>query len=182
MFALSSSLRIPDPYVHFKNPRPLSPPWGPQTYQPAQELTLSKAWQPTPVFLPGESHGQRSLTDCSPLGCREPDMTEATQHTGMHVQALPQGRTKSKAWETSLTFHWLGHCNSNAWGTGSVPGWEALIPQAPEHLSLYTAACRVCTLQRPCSTIRKIHTLQQEVHLLQQDKPSHHKEDFVQPK
>ena len=130
MFALSSSLRIPDPYVHFKNPRPLSPPWGPQTYQPAQELTLSKAWQPTPVFLPGESHGQRSLTDCSPLGCREPDMTEATQHTGMHVQALPQGRTKSKAWETSLTFHWLGHCNSNAWGTGSVPGWEMEIPHA----------------------------------------------------
>ena len=25
-----------------------------------------RAWQPTPVFLPGESHGQRSLADCSP--------------------------------------------------------------------------------------------------------------------
>ena len=35
---------------------------------------------------------------------------------------------------------------SNAGGTGSVPGWEALIPQAPEHLSLYTAASRVSIL------------------------------------
>ena len=30
-----------------------------------------KAWQPTPVFLPGESHGQRSLADYSPYGCKE---------------------------------------------------------------------------------------------------------------
>ena len=26
-----------------------------------------RAWQPTPVFLPGESHGQRSLAGCSPV-------------------------------------------------------------------------------------------------------------------
>ena len=31
-----------------------------------------------PVFLPGESHGQRSLTGYSPLGHRESDTTEAT--------------------------------------------------------------------------------------------------------
>ena len=29
-----------------------------------------RKWQPTPVFLPGESHGQRSLVGCSPWGCR----------------------------------------------------------------------------------------------------------------
>ena len=33
-------------------------------------------WQPTPVFLPGESHGQGSLVDCSPWGCKELGMTE----------------------------------------------------------------------------------------------------------
>ena len=37
-----------------------------------------RAWQPTPVFLPGEPHGQRSLAGYSPLGCKESDMTEAT--------------------------------------------------------------------------------------------------------
>ena len=29
-------------------------------------ILLLGAWQPTPVFLPGESHGQRSLVDYSP--------------------------------------------------------------------------------------------------------------------
>ena len=35
-----------------------------------------RKWQPTPVLLPGESHGQRSLTGYSPCGCEEADMTE----------------------------------------------------------------------------------------------------------
>ena len=29
-----------------------------------------KKWQPTPAFLPGESHGQRRLAGYSPQGCR----------------------------------------------------------------------------------------------------------------
>ena len=33
-----------------------------------QEDTLRRAWQPTPVFLPGESHGQRSLASYGPWG------------------------------------------------------------------------------------------------------------------
>ena len=35
-----------------------------------------KKWQPTPVFLPGKSHGQRSPVGCSPWGHCESDMTE----------------------------------------------------------------------------------------------------------
>jgi len=31
---------------------------------------------PTPVFLPGEPHGQRSLVGYSPWGCKESDTTE----------------------------------------------------------------------------------------------------------
>ena len=38
-------------------------------------------WQSTPVFLPGESHGQRSLAGNTPRGCKELDMTEVTHHT-----------------------------------------------------------------------------------------------------
>ena len=33
-------------------------------------------WQPTPVFLPGKSYGQRSLEGYSPWGCKALDMTE----------------------------------------------------------------------------------------------------------
>ena len=35
-------------------------------------------WQPTPVFLLGESHEQRSLAGYSPYSCKKLDMTEAT--------------------------------------------------------------------------------------------------------
>ena len=38
-----------------------------------------RIWQPTPVFLPGESHGWRSLVGYSPRGCKESDMTEWLQ-------------------------------------------------------------------------------------------------------
>ena len=31
--------------------------------------TQSTSWQPTPVLLPGKSHGQRSLEGCSPWDC-----------------------------------------------------------------------------------------------------------------
>ena len=34
--------------------------------------------QPSPLFLPAESHGQKSLAGYSPWGCREPDTTEAS--------------------------------------------------------------------------------------------------------
>ena len=40
------------------------------------EDPLEKEWLPTPVFLPRESHGQRSLADCSPWGRKESDTTE----------------------------------------------------------------------------------------------------------
>ena len=40
-----------------------------------------RAWQPTPVFLPGASHRQ---TD-SPWGCRELDLPGATKHTCLHL-------------------------------------------------------------------------------------------------
>ena len=37
-----------------------------------------RAWQPTPVFFPGESHGQRSLAGYGPQGHKHTDITEAT--------------------------------------------------------------------------------------------------------
>ena len=37
----------------------------------------SRKWQPTPVFLPGESQGRGSLVGCRLWGCTESDTTEA---------------------------------------------------------------------------------------------------------
>ena len=42
------------------------------------KIPWRRAWQPTPVFSPGESHGQRSLAGASSLGHKESDMTEVT--------------------------------------------------------------------------------------------------------
>ena len=39
-------------------------------------LTWRRQWHPTPVLLPGKSHGRRSLVGCSPWGCEESDTTE----------------------------------------------------------------------------------------------------------
>ena len=47
-----------------------------------------KKWQPTPVFLPGESHGQRSLAGYSPQGCKESDTTEQLHFTSLHFEHL----------------------------------------------------------------------------------------------
>ena len=41
-----------------------------------QEDPLEKGLQPTPVFSPGESHGQRRLAGCSPSGRKESHTTE----------------------------------------------------------------------------------------------------------
>jgi len=44
----------------------------------SERSSWGRKWQPTPVFLPEESHGQRSLAGYSPQGCKEWNTTEAT--------------------------------------------------------------------------------------------------------
>ena len=43
-----------------------------------EKIPWRRVGQPTPVSLPGKSHGQRSLVDCSPWGHKESDTTEVT--------------------------------------------------------------------------------------------------------
>ena len=49
-----------------------------------RKIPWSRKWQPTPVFLPGKFHGQRSLVGCSPWGRKELDTTE---HTHKHTHS-----------------------------------------------------------------------------------------------
>ena len=41
------------------------------------KIPWRRKWHPTPVFLPGKSHGWRSLAGYSPWGCKQSDTTEA---------------------------------------------------------------------------------------------------------
>ena len=45
------------------------------------KIPWRRARQPTPVLLPGKSHGQRSLAGYSPWGHKELDTTKVTEHT-----------------------------------------------------------------------------------------------------
>ena len=63
-----------------------------------------RKWQPTPVFLPGESHGQRSLVGCSPWGRTESDTTEATW------QQLGSSSDVSKKWLPAVCPSKSGPC------------------------------------------------------------------------
>ena len=49
-----------------------------------QKISWRRKWQPTPVFLPGESHGRRSMVGYSPWGRKKSDTTEL-HFTSLHT-------------------------------------------------------------------------------------------------
>ena len=50
-----------------------------------RKIPWRRAWQPTPVRLPGESHGWRSLEGYSSRGCKKSDRTKVTLHAHKHM-------------------------------------------------------------------------------------------------
>ena len=70
--------------------RPGLDPW-------VRKIPWRRAWQPTPVLLPGESHGQRSLVCCSPWGHKESDMFECT---GVHTHTHACSHFRTPMWDT----------------------------------------------------------------------------------
>ena len=73
-----ASLVAQDGRVLLQCRRPRVSPWVGKTL-------WRREWQPTPVFLPGGFHGQRSLVGYSPWGCKELDKTEQLTHTHTHT-------------------------------------------------------------------------------------------------
>ena len=64
-------------------------------------------WQPTPVFLPGEFHGQRSLAGYSPWGCKDLDTTEWL--------TLNFHELKGACIFSDYSFVWVYAQNSDCW-------------------------------------------------------------------
>ena len=65
---------------------PAGPRWSGRHFAGAlSSLALTRG---TPVFLLGESHGQRSLVGCGPQGCKESDMTEVMAQRLMVLSIL----------------------------------------------------------------------------------------------
>ena len=120
--------------------------------QPSREYIWRRQWHPTPVLLPGKSHGWRSLVGCSPWGCQESDTTEQLhfyfllscigEDNGNQLQcsclenprdggawwAAIYGVTQSRAqlkWLSSSSSGWCFHWH----GLSSIPGQRSEIPQ-----------------------------------------------------
>ena len=74
-----------------------------------------RKWQPTPVFLPGESHGRISLGGCSPWGHTESDTTEETWHHRLlqdHAEHLiPKKRNSRRHRSAEKTTEHIRHCH-----------------------------------------------------------------------
>ena len=102
-----------------------------------------RQWQPTPVFLPGESQGQRSLAGYSPWGHKEPDTTERLilllkevckdGQTGPQLQGSPQQLVPGCPAPGPHSRPWMGPALRTRPAQSSPPqgGWP---PGAPERL------------------------------------------------
>ena len=92
--------------IHLQSRRSGFNPW-------AWEMPWRREWQPTPVFLPGESHGQRSLAGYSPQDNKESGTTERlTLSLFCFFQHLHQ-RDSRNQWYRWPSIHGSRNCVSN---------------------------------------------------------------------
>ena len=89
-----------------------------------------RKWQPTSVFLPEESHGQRSLEGHGPRGHRESDTTEMTEHTYtyiyIYIYIIIMSRLLVEVW--TLKQFW--------WGLRPQTGMRSMLLETGGNLTL----------------------------------------------
>ena len=98
------------------------------------KIPRRRKWQSTPVFLPGESHGQRSLGVYSPWGCKELD-TQAWAGTQAHptfstlLDSIINSHSVSKE-QSCLKLVWCApRLSTLPWGKGMGPV-QPCVPRA----------------------------------------------------
>ena len=114
-------------------------------------ISLRKAQQPSPVLLPEESRIQRSLAGYSPQGCKESDLTEATEHACMHTSAqlgrvsiclsglmiLRERRRGHRGWDGCMAsptwWTWVWASSGSWWWTGKPGVLQSMESQRVGH-------------------------------------------------
>ena len=90
-----------------------------------------------PVFLPGESHGERSLAGHSPRGCHESDATEATEHTA----PTKQNQAHTHAEQTRGCQQGGRHGGGEYWACGLIQRMDKQQGPTVYHRELYSGSC-----------------------------------------
>ena len=111
-----------------------------------RKIPWSREWQPTPVCLPGESHGQRSLAGYSPWGHIELDTTKrlnsSSRSKGDRVpcpaslEQMPAPALKNKNREAHTTNVWLSGLLSGDYPRGHQTGQEIELGRPPRAVPL----------------------------------------------
>ena len=75
-------------------------------------------WQPTPVLMPGEFHGPRSLVGYSPWGCKKLEMTEGINSNKSDHECNACNKIQTLQWLTepdvTATFASFSHSHSQS--------------------------------------------------------------------
>ena len=83
------------------------------------KIPWRRKWQPTPVFLPREFHGQRNLVGYSPWSDKELDMTDQITHTHTHTHIHTHTHTHTHTY-THIHTHTHTHTHTHK-GRGKEP-------------------------------------------------------------
>ena len=130
---------------------------NPWFYPWVRTVLWRREWRPTPVFLPRECHGQRSLAGYSPWGRKESDMTEATEHTlpSWGLSAIPTLSSRFPSSPTIFSHSKLSPCDLMKWTDSWMASkhqqetWPRPWPQGPHCPCLWLDLGIACNLVWP---------------------------------
>ena len=108
------------------------------------KIPWRRKWQPTPVLLPGESHGQRSLAGYSPWGSQESDMTERLSTCSTVAYSL----CKPEEYFTSSYFGFYKESACNTGDPSLIPGWGRSPGEGHDNYSCILA-CKIPWTEEP---------------------------------
>ena len=132
------------------------------------KIPWSRKRLPTPVFLPGKFHGQRSLVGYSPWGRKESDMTEHTAH----IYRMEEGRQDSGGGQLGLLYPGEQLIRGGCCWAPPTPPSQALVFPTPTTLGAETSWTSAATWGSP--SMEKNHLTQSQVPLTPRATPSIH--------
>ena len=92
-----------------------------------RKIPWRRAWQPTPVFLPGKSYGQRNWVGYGPWGHKESDMTEVTSQAHSQIWV----NTVKYPLKSLFDFTWVYGNMVSRWRSGETTPKELLLHNKP---------------------------------------------------